>query len=257
MKRTVILILSVAHILLLVMAGFAFKTKSLEAFLPLDLREKQFAPYVTKRDCPVEFQYFQYCLRFGDKIDTIVLGDSSILAVAESGVYSNTLFLGAGSCPILTGLVTSFATPSCSTITNMFYNGEGWSLFNGSRQLILLHRSEYLREDSPRSYVNKLNTSIEFFKLVGIEKVVIELEVGRLNTPPATCLRMAAWKGDECAPSQTSEMLIRKELISEIQSSLVVIRQLKFDFLSYKDFKDEVHLTGKAYKSLLSEKYFE
>lgn len=251
MKKIFVTIILSLHMGILIIAAIAYSLKTLEHILPIELREEQFGAYVTRLNCPDEVNHFQYCLFYGDKIDTIVIGDSSILAVAESGVYSNVLFLGAGSCPIIKGLVVSFSTSSCASVTKEFYeNTEVQGILSNAEKVILLHRSEYLREIAQNSYIEKLIASINYLKLLGLDRFILELEVGRIDTPPTTCHRIFSWKKVGCTPNQVPEFRDRVEALSEANLGSVKIHNLNFDRLTFSDFKDAVHLTGSAYRSI-------
>ncbi len=239
------------HISIFIFSVIAYKLKTFEHLLPVDLREEQLAPYHTKFNCPAEFSYFQYCLFYGDTIDTVVIGDSSILAVAESEFHSNVLFLGGGSCPVIREMQVSFSTSSCRSITNRFYsNVITAEILGKAKRIILLHRSEYLREIAPKQYVEYVRDSLAYFRLLGLKKFIIELEVGRIDTSPATCIRVFYRNKEGCTPSQVSELKERVRVLLEADFENTVVHNLSFDSLTYNDFKDAVHLTGSAYRTI-------
>ena len=252
MRRVRGLVLGVGHLALGALALWIFTQKSVEGVVPLDYAESQLKAYATQVRCPPGREAFTFCLKAGDRVRHLVIGDSSILAFHESNLLRDALFIGAGSCPFLRDLTVSFSVSGCGAQVKALYDEVLPALIHDVDTVYLVHRSEYLREMPIETYAEHLRASVvEIKRLKADVNIDVVFETGLLRYPPSVCRRIEHSKGTQCAPASSDWFRIRSDYLMNRDFGVRWVQPIASPNLN--DYKDKLHLTGGAFRRVYEE----
>lgn len=215
-------------------------------------RSQQLKPYVTHTSCPSAYSSFTYCIWFGGK-KTLFFGDSSVLAFSRNA-NDRPLIIGAGSCPLIKGLIASFSQPECdklsTTLAERVKNGE----LDQIRKWVIVHRSEYLLEISSDRYIELIRDFVNLIRSrVPDADLMLVMEPPSLNLNVTRCMsRQLNLHIESCAPSHSREYSERLRAVSShlpfitiVEAEDSIFRHLPQDRL-VSLYKDRVHITEEA-----------
>lgn len=212
------------------------------------LRYQQFAPYNTHVNCPSEFIDFSFCKRVGSTIEHLILGDSMQLGFD----FEKSLSLGAGSCPLLTGIETPNSFFKCKLLSEHIVHI--LKDLRHVRVVSLIHRSEYLDYQSTDHYLNALTELVTAIRAdIPAAEINLILEPPRFSKSVPTCVRRYDILGTRCDVSYPDVYNVRSNILKNWSKTYNNIKLVAVKQSALKDyenliycFKDEVHFISKC-----------
>jgi hypothetical protein len=213
-------------------------------------REKnQFKPYQNSQNCPEEYENYTYCLNLkGEKNNTLLIGDSSILALAPN-MTGGVLALGAGSCPLLIGLVVDYSALECKGLTAELTDkivdgklkGQSW---------VLAHRSEYINKVGVEIYLKAVNNIVEIIRIHNKDaKIKFVIEPPRLNRLITECKKRKYINKNKTCDFEGMDLIIeRSKLLNDYFVGELIYTPDFNKLLNHIDayYKDTSHITVEA-----------
>jgi len=245
-----------AHFLVLIAALLLYKNVVDLQFISSKYRVVQFSNYQIHQNCPEEFKGFSYCLKVGDdKPITLVLGDSSLLAFANSlGETHNVLSLGGGSCPMLEGISVSFSESTCIENSSRLTEIVEMSTLSNIETIYLMHRSEYLEQIGENQYVQAIRDTLQIFSEYNAEVFFI-LEPKRMSVQPGQCIdRLFPITRKNCNLWFPESYSKRKLILQNTFPMYKILEAKELDEVSpqklINNYKDHNHITAKSFPCL-------
>lgn len=240
------------HIIFGALALYLVSMNWQPGLLPRAWRFEQLRSYVTHSNCPLDYVSFTYCIALGGET-TIFLGDSSVLAFSKDA-DKRPLIIGAGSCPLIPGLIVSFSQPECEALSEALVLKLKMGKLDKVTTWTLVHRSEYFSEISPERYVKLLKSFTELIHARSPHaEVLLVMEPPSLNLNVTKCIpRRVNLEVEKCFAFHSAEykerlqvVLSKLPFITIVEPDESMFRRLPPDRL-LSLYKDRVHITEKA-----------
>jgi hypothetical protein len=222
-------------------------------FLVYDIsRDVPDRDYITKSNCPEELDWFNYCRKKGTnelKNNLVILGDSLALPFSEylEKIGVDHLYLGAGSCPMLKGIVATYSNSNCLDQNSEVYGPVKKVLPWSSENLnfVFIHSAAYISTFSLATYRSAIIESMAAFQLLQPTTrmtFTFVFPVARPEDDLAMCLPRKFQLDRNCKLQLRSDQKAQSRLFDELM--LKGIHPLEIEFSrSLLEYKDDLHLS--------------